>query len=211
MFAEVKYFSKYNIFLFWILFCLKRCGLCVGNVEMVRWCWIELLSKFSFSAFRLILTGGLDKGISCLNLPLVMLPLHHDEQKDDYEWWWAHSVNAMLHLIFIILRPGICMPKNVSKFATKQRKSILWSKIHLFKLVYSFDWLAYLLFWLGYLFFIGMVYLVSLAFGMVYLLDSYLFDLHEKKKLSSSSHISRKYGNWISCSFHNWEADKWCN
>ena len=101
----------------------------------------------------------------------------------------------MLHLIFIILRPGNCMPKNVNKFATKQRKSILWSKIHLFKLVYSFDWLAYLLFWLGYLFFIGMVYLVSLAFGMVYLLDSYLFDLHEKKKLSSSSHIPRKYGN----------------
>ena len=115
-----------TFFFFLILFCLKRCGLCVGNVEMVRWGWIELLSKFSFSAFRLILTGGLDKGISCLNLPLVMLPLHHDEQKDDYEWWWAHSVNAMLHLIFIILRPGNCMPKNVSKFATKQRKSILW-------------------------------------------------------------------------------------
>ena len=64
----------------------------------------------------------------------------------------------------------------------------------LFKLVYSFDWFAYLLFWLGYLF-IGMVDLVSLAFGIVYLLHSYLFDLHEKEKLSSSSHIPRKYGN----------------
>ena len=50
---------------------------------MMKWGWAAL--EVFFSSFRLILTGGLDKGISCLNLAVVILPQDDDDHQVDYD------------------------------------------------------------------------------------------------------------------------------